>query len=223
VLFAATQPCWPTLAHVRGAREADPRGLACATLATSTVSSESEDDALILAVASGDAGAYRALCARYLTPIVRYASRLLSDPHEAEDVAQETFLRLWQGAARYEPRGHKPSTWLFRIAHNLCVDRLRKRRPVASESPDEREGGERPSGELARKELARTVKAALDALPDRQRAAIALIHDEAMSHTEAAQVLGCGVEAVESLLSRARRTLRTTLAAAAAEHRGDET
>jgi RNA polymerase sigma-70 factor (ECF subfamily) len=187
------------------------------------VSAASDDDALVHAVAAGDAGAYRALSARYLLPIVRYAARLLGDAHEAEDVAQETFLRLWQDAARYEARGHKPSTWLFRIAHNQCIDRLRRRRLLASESPDEREGGERPSGELARRELAASVQAALAALPERQRAAIALIHDEAMSHAEAAEVLGCGVEAVESLLSRARRSLRETLASTAAEHRGDDT
>ena len=223
MIDAAMQACWPWRARWRGAREADLRGPACATLAAPSVPEASDDDALISAVASGDAGAYRELSARYLTPIVRYASRLLGDPHEAEDVAQETFLKLWQDAGRYEARGHKPSTWLFRIAHNQCVDRLRRRRPIASEAPDEREGGERPSGELSRKQLAATVQAALAALPERQRAAIALIHDEAMSHAEAAQVLGCGVEAVESLLSRARRTLRTTLAATAAEHRGDET
>jgi RNA polymerase sigma-70 factor (ECF subfamily) len=210
------------LATASGARESRLPALACATLTAPCVPDASDDDALIRAVAGGDAGAYRALAERYLAAIVRYASRLLGDAHEAEDVAQETFLRLWQQANRYEARGHKPSTWLFRVAHNLCVDRLRKRRPAASESPDEREGGERPSVELAKKELAVAVQAALAALPERQRAAIALIHDEGMSQVEAAEVLGCGVEAVESLLSRARRTLRATLAATAAEHRGDE-
>jgi RNA polymerase sigma-70 factor (ECF subfamily) len=221
-MTSAMRLCWPMLAPTSGARESRPWALACATLDAPFVPDDSDDDALIRAVASGDAGAYRALAERYLAPIVRYASRLLGDAHEAEDVAQETFLRLWQQASRYEARGHKPSTWLYRVAHNLCVDRLRKRRPEANESPDEREGGERPSGELAKKELAAAVHAALTALPERQRAAIALIHDEGMSQTEAAEVLGCGVEAVESLLSRARRTLRATLATTAAEYRGDE-
>ena len=60
---------------------------------------------------------------------MRYATRMLGDQAEAEDVAQETFLRLWRDAGRYEARGHKPSTWLYRVAHNLCVDRLRARKP----------------------------------------------------------------------------------------------
>lgn len=223
MLVAATAMLrWPALERPSSAREAVGTSLACATLGTPDVSDASDDDALMRAVASGDAGAYRALAERYLAPIVRYASRLLSDPHEAEDVAQETFLRLWQKAASYEPRGHQPSTWLFRIAHNQCVDRLRQRRPIASESPDQSVAADRPSGELAKKELSVAVQAALAALPERQRAALALIHDQGMSQAEAAEVLGCGVEAVESLLSRARRTLRTTLAAVAAEHRGDE-
>jgi RNA polymerase sigma-70 factor (ECF subfamily) len=174
---------------------------------------EADDDLdLVTRVAGGDAQAYRMLSERHLASILRYAARLLADPVEAEDVAQETFLRLWQEARRFEPRSAKPITWLYRIAHNLCVDRLRRRREVGSDALDRKSGGDRPSGLYDRKELATEVQAALSALPERQRAAVALVHYEGMDNTEAAQVLGCGVEAVESLLARGRRALRERLA-----------
>lgn len=170
-----------------------------------------DDDALMLQVGRGDPAAYRALAERHLTGVVRYATRMLSDQAEAEDVAQETFLRLWRDAGRYEARGHKPSTWLYRIAHNLCVDRLRVRKPQA-DAP-EQTANERTSGPLADQELSAHVSAALARLPERQRAAIALVHYEDKSLEEAGAVLGCAAGAVESLLARGRRSLREQLAA----------
>jgi RNA polymerase sigma-70 factor (ECF subfamily) len=172
-----------------------------------------DDQALLAAVARGDARAYRKLADRHLAPILRYGTRLLGDAHEAEDVAQETFLRLWQHAASYEPRGSKASTWLYRIAHNLCVDRLRRRRDHAdADAVELAASGDRASGELAHKELAEQLEAALAQLPERQRAAVVLVHHEGLSQNEAAQVLECGPEAVESLLARGRRGLRKLLA-----------
>jgi RNA polymerase sigma-70 factor (ECF subfamily) len=169
------------------------------------------DEALMAQVGGGDARAYRVLADRYLPGIVRYATRMLCVQAEAEEIAQETFLRLWRDAGRYEARGFRASTWLYRIAHNLCVDRLRARKPEGS--GEELVASERTSTPQARQEIAEQVAAALAALPERQRAAIALVHYEEKSHEEAAQVLGCGVEAVESLLSRARKALRERLAA----------
>jgi RNA polymerase sigma-70 factor (ECF subfamily) len=176
------------------------------------VAEQDDEHALIARVGSGDEQAYRALAQRYLTPILRYSTRLLGDAVEAEDVVQETFLRLWQQAARYEARGSKPSTWLYRIAHNLCVDRLRRRREVVSDAADANAGGDRASAPLEQKELAAALEHALSALPERQRAAVVLVHHEGMSQGDAAEVLGCGVDAVESLLARGRRSLREQLA-----------
>jgi RNA polymerase sigma-70 factor (ECF subfamily) len=161
-------------------------------------------------VAAGDSAAYRRLVDRYLRRIVAYAQRLLHDAAEAEDVAQETFLKLWQGAAGYEPRA-RLSSWLFRIAHNQCVDRLRRRRDAGPDALERQSAGDRPSGLLEQKQLAHRIDVALAELPERQRAAIALVHYEGMSQAEAAEVLDCGVEALESLVSRARRTLRSAL------------
>jgi RNA polymerase sigma-70 factor (ECF subfamily) len=172
------------------------------------------DLALLRRVGAGDAAAYRALCDRYLARIVGFASRLLGGAAaDAEDVAQETFLRLWTQASRFEAGKAKPSTWLYRIAHNACVDRLRKQRPADARALERQSsGGDRPNAELARKETAERVNAALQALPERQRSAITLVHYEGLGNLEAAEVLGVSVEALESLLSRGRRALRAALA-----------
>jgi RNA polymerase sigma-70 factor (ECF subfamily) len=173
-------------------------------------------------IAGGDASAYRALSERYLGRILRYSTRLLADPAEADDVAQETFLRLWKHADRWQPKA-KPSTWLYRVAHNLCVDRLRVRRAGDADALERHSVGDRPSSLLARKQLAAEVQAALEALPERQRAAIVLSHYEGLSNPEAADVLGVGVEAVESLLSRGRRALKQRLQPLHARSEGEET
>lgn len=187
------------LAHTGGASRRDTNALVA-----------SDDSALMLQVSQGDPAAYRALAERYLTGIVRYATRMLGDQAEAEDVAQETFLRLWRDAGRYEARGYKPSTWLYRVAHNLCIDRLRARKPQAD--IEDQAASERTSAPLAERELAAHVTAALANLPERQRAAIALVHYEEKSLEEAGLVLGCAASAVESLLARGRRSLRDQLA-----------
>jgi RNA polymerase sigma-70 factor, ECF subfamily len=170
------------------------------------------DDVLMVRVGSGDQSAYRELSERHLRAILRYCARMLGDAAEAEDVVQETFLRLWQQAARYQPRGTKPSTWLYRIAHNLCIDRIRKRKPQDASALDRQSSGDRPGALLDRKEVALKVQAALASLPERQRAALVLMHYEGLSQLEAAEVLGCRVHALESLLQRARRGLREELA-----------
>lgn len=160
-------------------------------------------------VGRGDQRAYRELVDLYLAGIARFAQRLLSDAGEAEEVAQETFLRLWTQAASFEPRG-KPKTWLYRIARNQCIDRLRKRRD-ASVDADELQSADRPSGLFARKQTAEQVERALQALPERQRAAITLVHYEGLDGHEACEVLEVSTEALESLLARGRRSLRETL------------
>lgn len=165
---------------------------------------------LMREVARGDPSAYRALCNRYLAPIHRFAQRMLGSATEAEDVAQETFLRIWQHADRYTPSA-AVSTWIYRIARNLCIDRIRRRREQ-SDRISQIDTDERPSLLLARKELAAQVEQALQDLPERQRTALCLVHYEGLSQQEAADVMEVGVEALESLLARGRRTLRKQLA-----------
>jgi RNA polymerase sigma-70 factor (ECF subfamily) len=171
------------------------------------------DEALLAQVAEGDDHAVRAMVARKLPRLLGLATRMLGDRSEAEDVAQETFLRLWRQAPAWRRGEARLDTWLYRVALNLCTDRLRKRRETyVAEPPEQTDPDADPARGLAETERNDAVQAALDALPDRQREAIVLQYYQELSNIEAAAVMGIGVEALESLLSRARRALRARLA-----------
>ena len=171
-----------------------------------------EDEAeLRRQVADGDRKASREMVDRYLAAITRFAARLLGDRAEAEDVAQETFLRLWRQAHRWQPRA-RLSTWLYRVAHNLCVDRLRSRQTRAAAPPPEPpEGPPDPGALLESRDAAEAVAQALGQLPERQRAAMVLTYYEGLRNYEAAEVMDVTVDALESLLARARRQLKKQL------------
>jgi RNA polymerase sigma-70 factor (ECF subfamily) len=191
-----------------------------ATLSTNSLTTSSDVE-LLQRVGRGEAAAYRVFADRHLERTLRFAARLLGDSVEAEDAVQDAFMRVWTDAARFVPDA-RPSTWLFRIVHNQCIDRLRKRRPADPDAVDRQSAGDRPSGLLSRKQTAEQVARALAALPERQRAAITLVHYEGMGNVEAAEVLGVGVEAVELLLARGRRGLRQALAGLDVERGGSE-
>lgn len=161
----------------------------------------------------GDQAAVQALVARKLSRILTLATRMLGDRTEAEDVAQEVFLRVWRQAPRWRAGGARFDTWLHTVALNLCRDRLRRRRETPVNAVPDRPD---PSGNVEQALLAegraRRVAEALQALPERQREAVVLHTWQELSNAEAAAVMGVGVEAVESLLARARRGLRQALA-----------
>jgi RNA polymerase sigma-70 factor (ECF subfamily) len=175
------------------------------------------DDELVRRAGEGDAAAVQALVTRKLRRVLALAERMLGDPAEAEDVAQETFLKVWRNAPRWRPGRARFDTWLHRVALNLCYDRLRRRRekPVA-EPPETPDPGPAPDRGLAAADVGRRVRLALLDLPPRQREAIVLCHYQELGNIEAAQVMGVSVEALESLLSRGRRALRAALADLAA-------
>lgn len=171
------------------------------------------DDALLAGVGRGDPSAVRALLDRRLPRILALARRLLNDAGEAEDVAQETFLRAWKQARDWKPGGARFDTWLHRVALNLCYDRLRRRRELVTEAPPEQiDPGPAPDAGLMGAELSRRIEAALAALPPRQREAIVLCHHQGLGNIEAAGLMEISVEALESLLSRGRRALKAMLA-----------
>ena len=169
------------------------------------------DEALLMQrVAQGDVDAYRQLVHRFLPGLHTFSYRMLGTRAEAEEICQETLLRVWKQADRYVSRA-KLSTWIYRIAHNLAVDRLRRRRP----STDLDGLAQLPAPELAaagQDELALELQRALAELPERQRAALDLVHYQGLSNAEAAEVLGVKLRALESLLARGRRALRERLA-----------
>jgi RNA polymerase sigma-70 factor, ECF subfamily len=172
----------------------------------------SEDATLVAAAAHGDAGAFRSLVDRHLSGALAVARRMLQDEAEAEDVAQEALLRLWRSADGLEVGPHGVRPWLRRVVSNLCVDRMRsgKRLSVVEEVPEVVE----PATQLAHleaKDVSQRVETALKALPDRQRMALTLFHYEGLSQIEVGRIMGISDEAVESLLARARRSLKASL------------
>ncbi len=138
---------------------------------------------------------------------------MLRDDGEAEDVAQEAMLRLWRSSSRLEVGPHGVRPWLRRVVSNLCIDRVRAGRntTVVDEVPEQPQPALQHVN-MERQEAALQVDAALKQLPARQRLALTLFHYEGLSQIEIGATMGISDEAVESLLARARRTLKTVLA-----------
>ena len=174
---------------------------------------EDPDQDLVARVARGDPAAVQALMARKLPRMLALARRMLGDAGEAEDVAQEVFLRVWRQAPSWKPGGGRFDTWMHRVALNLCYDRLRRRREhTVAELPEQIDPSPGAERGLQTRDVGRQVDAALAALPPRQREAVVLCHYQELTNIEAAALMEISIEALESLLSRARRSLRVALA-----------
>jgi RNA polymerase sigma-70 factor (ECF subfamily) len=165
----------------------------------------------ITRAANGDKAAQTALVNRNMPIVFRTAYRMIGDRAEAEDITQETFLRAWKMLPTWQPKA-KFSTWACTVALNLCRDRLRKKKPVLmDELPERVDNALRPEEALASSQALSGIEAEILKLPDRQREAISLCALEGMGNIEAAETMDVSVHALESLLARARRTLRTAL------------
>lgn len=173
-----------------------------------------ENAALLAKFATGDQAAARLLTERLLPGTLRQAWRMLGDEAEAEDVAQEAMLRLWRQAPDWRTGEAKVSTWLYRVTRNLCIDRLRRRRATAPIDDVAEPADPAPSvlARLADTERSRALARAIAELPDRQRRALVMRHFDDLGNPEIGARLGCSVEAVESLLARARRQLARRMA-----------
>lgn len=171
-----------------------------------------DDDALMLRVAARDAEAFRVLVDKHAGKAHRIAWRMLGDAVEAEDVAQEAMLKLWEQADRWQAGSAGVGAWLNRVATNLCLDRLRRRRFASDEEVPERID-ETPlaDAQMDSEWMRRRAMGAVQSLPDRQRAAIVLTYYEECSNLAAAEILGLNIKAFESLLLRARQALKAAL------------
>lgn len=171
------------------------------------------DAVLVARIGDGCEQAFRALLARHLDRFVAVAERVTGERDSAEDAVQEAFIKLWRKARRFNARKARFTTWFYRIVVNACLDEKRKRRPgQLDEAYEERDDTPGAGAQMERAEAARDVKKALDAIPDRQRAAVVLCYYEGLSNKEAAEVLDIKVKALESLLVRGRQNLKAALA-----------
>jgi RNA polymerase sigma-70 factor (ECF subfamily) len=177
---------------------------------------EESDDQLVLRVGRGDRVAFVRLVARHRGKITALTTRMVRDAGVAEDIVQETFLRAWVKAPGWIALSHggtaRFTTWLSRIAVNLAIDRLRRRPDLPLESaPEPLDPAPGAEQMLLAQEQDALVAHAVAALPERQRAAIALTYDQDLNNIEGAAAMGISAGAFELLLVRARRSLRNAM------------
>ncbi|WP_370400837.1 RNA polymerase sigma factor [Sulfitobacter sp. JB4-11] len=170
------------------------------------------DAALLARYAAGDVVAARLLTADLTPRLYSHALRVLGNEAAAQDVAQEAMLRLWKIAPRWRAGEAKVSTWAYRVVANLCSDLLRKGASVDLDAIAEPvDPGRSAQGLMQDAARVDALQAALATLPERQRQAVVLRHLEGLSNTEIAEILGVGIEAVESLTARGKRGLTAAL------------
>jgi len=180
-------------------------------------------ESLMAKIAEGDQDAFEILVARHQTSILNLIYRYVGDRTQANDLSQEVFLRVWQAAGNYRPEA-KFTTWIYRITVNLCFNELKSARRkrwfqfprsdadhVSQAEEDFPNRSPSPEDLLLTKERGRQISDALQSLPDNQRLALVLKRYDDLSYQEIAQIIGCSVSAVESLLVRAKRNLQEKL------------
>ena len=182
---------------------------------TLTIAIKMTDGELMKAVCDGDHTAYKTLVNSHIKSVSRCAYRILGNRNDAADICQETFLRVWLHPEKWEPKKSKLVTWLYKIAYNLCVDQVRKSRRNNFVLDPQRVFEEILQSTDA-EEIHSTIKHrrlnfGLRMLPENQRSALTLCHYSGFSNKEAAEIMNVSVRALESLLARARRSLKKVL------------
>jgi RNA polymerase sigma-70 factor, ECF subfamily len=178
-----------------------------------TSSGAATDAALLAAATRRDAAAFAALVARYEKQVFRVVWRLTRGHVDAEDITQEVFLRFWRNPGQLREAGALKG-WLMRVASNLAMDRFRaKPMQDLEQAADVGDGKPSAEDEMARSWTAKRMDTAIATLPDRQKMALTLVHFEQIGNINAASAMDVSVDALESLLARARRSLKLALAA----------
>lgn len=171
-----------------------------------------EDSELLDKLATGDEVAFRALVERHIDRAYAIALRIVGNAADAEDVVQDTMLKIWSHRGRWQHGRAKFSTWLYRVISNRCIDLRRKPRTENVETvPEVADGQPDAASVIERNELNGMLEIAMQRLPEQQRIAVILSYHESMSNGEIAQVMDTTVAAVESLLKRGRQQLRQLL------------
>ncbi len=183
------------------------------------------DEALMQDLAQGDSHAFEELLMRYETPVITFCYAFLRNREAAEDIAQETFMRVFRNAKRYQPVA-KFTTWLYKIAANLCINELKKGKLRATLSLDEPAGSDpdgsriveriatnspSPLSELERAEAQGLISKAIEHLPPDQRTTLVMVEYHQMQYQDIAEILEVSVSAIKMRVKRARETLRETL------------
>jgi RNA polymerase sigma-70 factor, ECF subfamily len=174
---------------------------------------EQPDSEIVRQIQSGDAAAFDELMRRYKRPVVNFIFRMLGNAQDADDVAQDVFVRVYQNLDTYRPET-KFSTWLFALARNAAIDRIRWRsrhRTESIESAPELIASSGTAEEVNTREIGDQIAAAIAKLPEDQKTAIVLCEFHGMSYAEIAGVMRCSEKSVESRLYRAKQTLRAAL------------
>lgn len=181
------------------------------------------DEELVAAVLEGDDERFREIVARYQGRVVNYLYRLLRNLDEAHDLAQEVFLRIYRALDRFDS-GYRFSTWLFRVAQNAAIDRIRKRRlkmvSIHRPETEDSEGGDwdfastdaDPYGDLRNRERGEAINRAIDELAEEYRELIVLRHFGELSYEEIARLKGMPLGTVKNKLFRGRQMLKGKLA-----------
>ena len=171
---------------------------------------EKGDEELLALVQDGSHEAFSVLAQRHTERFYRLAYRYLQNREIAEDIVQDAFLKLWEDPAKWQAQRHnKFTTWFYRIIVNLCLDWKRKKKPLELDEDlllvDERET---PDAATLRTEGEKMLEKEIAALPDRQRTALNLCFEAGLSNQEAADVMGLNLKALQSLIMRAKTTLK---------------
>lgn len=174
---------------------------------------EFTDEELMGRIRNGDRDAFSELVMRHTKKYYSLAYRMLSSREEAEDIVQESFLILWTNPASWDSgRKAKFTTWFYRVVANACIDMKRKHAPLPMEDgfdpPDEGRGADEA---LEMKRDKENIDSCIGELPESQQTALALCFYEGVSNREAAEIMGVSVKALESLLMRAKTSLRNKL------------
>jgi RNA polymerase sigma-70 factor (ECF subfamily) len=173
--------------------------------------SEKDDEELLVLIQAGSHEAFSVLVQRHTERFYRLAYRYLQNRETAEDIVQDAFVKLWENPARWQAeRKNKFTTWFYRIVINLCLDWQKRKKPLELGDQDLTiaDPRETPDIEMLNSERQRILENEIAALPERQRTALNLCFDGGLSNQEAAAVMGLKLKALQSLIMRAKTTLR---------------